>query len=160
MNTHCSSELDLYKERLALYNVMLHFVVLSYTKCKSCLRYNNNSNRKCKRKDINMKKEDRVYRNTVHLKLVLKVKCMPLFTTLWYHPVTQWIPEKQHHICTFMNGAAGGECEWGSDNSDLSEKHPSKESALPLVPRSLHQFSLEKGLKKALWKHDLPTSQN
>lgn len=61
---------------------MLHFVVLSYTKCKSRLRYNNNSNRKCKRKDINMKKKDRIYRNTVHLKLVLKVKYIPLFTML------------------------------------------------------------------------------
>lgn len=56
---------------------MLHFIVLNYTKCKSCLSYNNNSKRKCKRKDINMKKKDRIYRNTVLLKLGLKVKYIP-----------------------------------------------------------------------------------
>lgn len=75
-------ELGLYEEGLALYNITLHFVVLSYTKCKSCLRHSNNSNRKCKRKDINMKKEDRLYRNTVHLELVLKVKSTPLLAML------------------------------------------------------------------------------
>lgn len=34
-NARNSLELHFYKERLALYNIMLHFVVLSYTKCKS-----------------------------------------------------------------------------------------------------------------------------
>lgn len=82
-------ELGLYKEGLALYNIMLHFVVLSYTKCKSCLRHSNNSDRKCKRKDINMKKEDRLYRNTVRLELVLKVKYKPLFAVLGGCSVTQ-----------------------------------------------------------------------
>lgn len=75
-------ELGFYKEGLALYNIMLHFVVLSCTKCKSCPRHSDNSNRKCKRKDINMKKEDRLYRNTVRLELVLKVKSTPLFAML------------------------------------------------------------------------------
>lgn len=158
MTTNYSLELDLYKERLTLYNVMLGFVVLNYTKCKSCLRYNINSNWKCKRKDINMKKIGYIGIQCIwnlfwKSNTSLYLQCSG---TIQLHNEFLWYDVKYASLGIAQLQKSEGEHR----SSELPEEHPQSRAASSTWaatqrPRSLFKFLMEKGLRKVLQNHDL-----